>query len=784
VKIKAILCIVLISFFLLSLFTTSVQAWYNSTTPWSQSKHDSQHTGMSYSNSPSTNAIVWNHSNTGYGYPSALIVADGLVFVIKGDGGSYYVLDETTGVQVLDQTSFNESIKVGGTYYSGRLIVVAGNWIFGSGSIICVNATTGNQLWKFTTTPGQVESFPTVSGNRVYVGTTNNSLYCFDIETGAMKWSKALGGPIYSSPAIEGNLLCIGCNDGKVYAFDISGNQPISLWNKTIGVGIKGSITIEGDKVYASGAQNGQLYVLNKNNGDLIWSWAHSSTGSTLDVTVGNGIVFVQCLSGDGGIGLYALNSNLPSGNYTYASSYLWKDDAVWNSPGLALADNKIFYTNTNVFYSLNARDPSTGAFLWTIDLGTWGLTATVVADGHVFVAASNAVHCIGSAYPPVTNTYNLNVGGQTFIATAQTNSTMMNIDTSTVTTTKTMPFTVESSQGTGMCNMTLPNSMLGGPYTVTIGGLAPWSSSTTALNLTHTAIYFTYNGTGKYTAQITGTTSYSNPAVSVQPYSWVMDLGQSKTFNAPSSGGVPPYSYSWAIDWGAQAGTGNTFSFAPSTVGAHTVSVTMTDSLGGTVQSYANVNVSSILVAPTASPSASTVTQGDTSTLTASTVTTGSSPYTYKWFNQAPGASAYTTISGATSSTYSFATSASTTTGTWNFILQVTDNAGAATNSTALSVTVNAFTPTPAPTPAPTSNPTTVHTATPRPTATPTPQPTATPTPQPTATASPSASPTPNTTSNALTTEKMMIIGGSFSAIIILLVLALFAFKRKKKKE
>ena len=485
------------------------QAWYNSTTPWSQSKHDSQHTGTSDSNSPSNNSTAWKYSNTGYGYPSALIVADGLVFVIKWDGSSYYVLDETTGARVLDQTSFNESIKVGGAYYSGRLIMVASNWIFGSGSIFCVNATTGTKLWGYTTTPGQIESFPTVSGNKVYVGTTNNYTYCFDIETGAMKWSKALGGPIYSSPAIEGNLLCIGCSDGKVYAFDISGDQPVSLWNKTIGIGIKGSITIEGDKVYASGDRNGRLYALNKTNGDLIWSWAHSSTGSTLDVTVGNGIVYVECYSvyGDGGIGLYALNASLPTGNYTYASSYLWKDDSVWNGMGIVLADNKIFYTNSQVFYSANARNASTGAFLWTIDLGNWGPTGPVVADGHVFVAASNAVYCIGSTFPPVTNTYNLNLGGQTFIMTALTNSTIMNINTSNLTTTKNMSFTVESSRGTGMCNITLPNSMLGGPYMLTVDGKSPWSSSTNILNATHTALYFTYNGTGKYTAQIIGAT-------------------------------------------------------------------------------------------------------------------------------------------------------------------------------------------------------------------------------------------------------------------------------------
>jgi len=84
----------------------------------------------------------------------------------------------------------------------------------------------------------------------------------------------------------------------------------------------------------------------------------------------------------------------------------------------------------------------------------------------------------------------------------------MGNIDTSDVTTTKNMSFTVESQWSTGMCNITLPNALLGGPYTLTVGGLPPWSSSTTVLNATHTALYFTYNGTRKYTAMITGTTA------------------------------------------------------------------------------------------------------------------------------------------------------------------------------------------------------------------------------------------------------------------------------------
>ena len=44
----------------------------------------------------------------------------------------------------------------------------------------------------------------------------------------------------------------------------------------------------------------------------------------------------------------------------------------------------------------------------------------------------------------------------------------------------------------------------------------------------------------------------------------------------------------------------------------------------------------------------------------------------------------------GSNSASFSFATSASTAVGSWSFILQVTDNTGAAVNATAASVTVN----------------------------------------------------------------------------------------------
>jgi YVTN family beta-propeller protein len=94
-------------------------------------------------------------------------------------------------------------------------------------------------------------------------------------------------------------------------------------------------------------------------------------------------------------------------------------------------------------------------------------------------------------------------------------------------------------------------------------------------------------------------------------------------------------------------------------------------------------------LIAPSVSSSPGTVKQGKTSGLNSTAVMGGIWPFEYQWFSEAPGASSYSLINGATSSTYNFVTSTSTTPGIWSFILEVTDNTDAAVNSTAATITV-----------------------------------------------------------------------------------------------
>ncbi len=183
-------------------------------------------------------------------------------------------------------------------------------------------------------------------------------------------------------------------------------------------------------------------------------------------------------------------------------------------------------------------------------------------------------------------------------------------------------------------------------------------------------------------------------------------------------------------------------------------------------------------LAAPAITASPNPVTQGQTSSLTTAAMNTGTSPYTYQWFNATPGATTYTLINGATSNSYNFATSISTATGNWNFILQVTDNTGATVNSTATPVTVNA--PPPPSTSSSSSSSSNTNSASKS-----TPKPSSTPAPTPTATPSPSSTPNqttpPKESSNTIVNPLLLAV--TIAIVVVISVAATLTYSRTHKK-
>ena len=413
--------------------------------------------------------------------------------VIVTSSSHIYALDETTGVELWESISFS------GSAYTGSSPAVVGDRIYfgtSGGYFYCYNATDGAKIWEYDARPGQVQASPAVSGGRVYFGTTDNYLYALNALTGAFLWRYTAGNSIYySSPAIDGDLLYFGCDDGKVYALNTTGSLPALKWFYPTNGQVRSTPCVADGKVFfGSYATDHALFAVNKTTGVLVWKYS-LTIGYTIDTTPAffGGIVFFTGSYNKA----YALYSNATSGiNYTETDPAirLWSQTVGTYPSSPTVADGKIFISCND--YKLYALDVTTGILIWTNGFGTNNPSEPIIADGRIFVSTYYGIHCLGDYFPPVTYYYPVTpVTGRTFTVQLVVNATPSSqLDSSGLMTLKRINYTVEGISGTtGMSNITIPNALLGGPYTVTVDGGLPLYSAAPVDNGTHTSLYFTY---------------------------------------------------------------------------------------------------------------------------------------------------------------------------------------------------------------------------------------------------------------------------------------------------
>jgi len=72
-------------------------------------------------------------------------------------------------------------------------------------------------LWSFAT-GGPVRSTPAVAGGAVYFGSGDGNLYALDAATGAERWQFRTGEQVHSSPVPADGAVYLGSDDGRLYA--------------------------------------------------------------------------------------------------------------------------------------------------------------------------------------------------------------------------------------------------------------------------------------------------------------------------------------------------------------------------------------------------------------------------------------------------------------------------------------------------------------------------------------------------------------------------------------
>ncbi|WHX38711.1 carboxypeptidase regulatory-like domain-containing protein [Mesobacillus sp. AQ2] len=204
-----------------------------------------------------------------------------------------------------------------------------------------------------------------------------------DLDALVEGWNYDTGGKgkiLFSTPATAKGKLILVTDSGSVIAVDaVTG---IELWTVKIGSSNRSSPTIEGDKVYLSGGQDGKMYALDLKSGSIVWTANTGAIGVYESPLYIDGTLFVASDLGDQAK-LIALNAETGKKKWIVelgGPAYF----------GPSAGDGMLFigsYDNQK----LRALRVEDGSEVWSKTLVNEGIASKPVYDkGTLYVAGTN----------------------------------------------------------------------------------------------------------------------------------------------------------------------------------------------------------------------------------------------------------------------------------------------------------------------------------------------------------------------------------------------------------
>lgn len=187
--------------------------------------------GYLYAINTKDEGLIWKFKTNGP-IVSSSIVVNNVVYFGSWDGNLYSLATKngrlkwkfTTGWGIDSTPAFYDDIIYVGSE---------------DNNFYAIDANDGKLIWTFTTNGG-IQSSSTVYGGYVFFGSSDGKMYALEASHGDLKWSIApdyyIDGiynyktkPIVSSPYIEAGKVFIGSTNGNIYCFDAQTDEhPIS----------------------------------------------------------------------------------------------------------------------------------------------------------------------------------------------------------------------------------------------------------------------------------------------------------------------------------------------------------------------------------------------------------------------------------------------------------------------------------------------------------------------------------------------------------------------------
>ena len=314
--------------------------------------------------------LVWEY-NAGAGFGSGSpVVADSLVFIgtLQGELHGIHIkngervgyksfesaivgaptIDGNTIIvtSALDKpTLFVYNVRLGNVVWSrdvgpietspllvGKRLIVA----VLAGSVICLDKSTGEELWRFKSDK-QLHSSPASNGTVIAFGSDDGTVFALDIDNGSVLWKLRTGGSVIAPAMIQESTVFVGSTDNTFYAINVTDGE--LKWKRDITSRVYGGAAFSRDLVYV-GAANGTLYALDVSDGTMRWAFETNGVINSAPLVSGE-TVFVGSLDRF----LYAVDARTGQPLWDYRTKGRIKTSlAIWGNYLIAASEDKFLY--------------------------------------------------------------------------------------------------------------------------------------------------------------------------------------------------------------------------------------------------------------------------------------------------------------------------------------------------------------------------------------------------------------------------------------------------------